>query len=92
MSRSQLGTAHLEPGAAWLEIDWDKHSRVSWGHGVQAEEGGASWLRGSCAGQGRGSKEAAGGAGVEWGGGPVGMKKPGRKGGSRPWKRKSTPS
>lgn len=52
-----------------MEIDWDKHSRVSWGHGVQAEEGGASWLRGSCAGQGRGSKEAAGGAGVELGGG-----------------------
>lgn len=33
-------TAHLEPGAAGLEIDRDKHAGVSWGQAAKAEEGG----------------------------------------------------
>lgn len=40
VGRSQLGTAHLEPGAAWLEIDWDKYMGVPWGQGAKADKGG----------------------------------------------------
>lgn len=29
VGRAQSGTAHLQPGAAWLEIDWDKHTPES---------------------------------------------------------------
>lgn len=39
--RSQLGIAHLEPGAAWLEIDWDKYMGVPWGQGANADKGGS---------------------------------------------------
>lgn len=34
-----MGTAHLEPEAAWLEIDRDKHMGVPWGQRAEAKGG-----------------------------------------------------
>lgn len=81
VSRSQLGTAHLEPGAAWLEIDWDKHTE-SPGAREPRQTKGALLAELFSAGWGWGSTEAAGsggGLGGESGGsGPLGLENKGR--------------